>query len=173
MLNQILSAKQVMLWLTTAVSILSVLPQLECICPNGSKHKTYSFTNLHCGCVKHDCPTSQITPTSKPENQCCKAIKPRCPNCQTVEDSLPASIPNDSQQTCSTTHCRKSLSLPDIAMMTTVTVTQSDSEFAMVIPSVCGWEYSFSDNQMQNHQSPTKDPPIPPDLVITLRHFVI
>jgi hypothetical protein len=172
MIYQILSVKRAMLWLTTAVSILSVLPQLECICPNGNKHKTYSFTNLHCGCVKNDCATCQQgTPTSKPQIQLNKVAKTRCSMCQAIEALLPHSISNESQQSCSNSHCRKSLSLPDIAMMSVV--TQCDFEFATVASIACDWECHLSHNQLQNLLSPTKDPLIPPNLVITLRHLVI
>lgn len=137
--------KIALLWLTTAVSFLGIVPKFECVCPNGSK-QTLLFS-ANCGCPK------AITVEAV-------SAEGHCPKCHPPKGESPAT---ESQ-------CRKSMIAAESAVVTDA--TSLDSQIIACSPI---FEPPFPIVHAPSlKRSIAADQSLPtPDLIIALRHLVI
>jgi len=143
-----------MLWLTTAVGILGVVPQFACICPGGTQRIQPLFANSECGTCAKANRISIAQPTVPKQASCCS----KC--CGTVN--------NDAGPTCTEGQCLKLISVADLAL---VTASHEIVSLNVEMVSFVTCNDFLAADSLKHSPVADRSPP-PPDLV-ALGHLVI
>lgn len=163
-----------LLWLTTVASGLGVLPQFNCVCPNGKLNRIslISFAiSTGCSCQSTCCKTLDW----KESEFSLAHEKPASPATCCVHASETKSPPSDSEKKCPGKGCKKELVVIDSTIASSADdVSRIELQMASLpailhIPHGLLVAQSFDSNRLFH----SSDPCPPPDLVIVLRHLII
>ena len=164
-----------LLWLTVVATVVGVLPQFNCVCPNGQlKRISYLTVAFSPGCCcqttccqnqGRDELVSEIVSSQSKTNlhSCCS------------ENLTPKSGSSDNAKKCSGKGCKRELVVVDSA------ITSADNDinrFEHLVASLAMFSHTpqsvfFRESRELARRPLSTGPCPPPDLIISLCHLVI